>query len=851
MRTKNLSKRMMSVLLCCIVLLGIVPAVAFADGDPAGDAVYVSSTGDDTVGKGTQDQPYASLAKAVNEASDGSTIYLLSDLTLTDCARFYNKNLTIKSVDGSHFTVFRGTNVNAINDPTRSWYNPAMIEVDIDANGQSASLRLENITLDDQGLKNGTKFKQAGANTGDNTAIVQDAMIASYKSTASITLGDGAVLKNFGGMSAVRIASGSLTMEAGSQIVDDAVTNRTKTSGDYGPAGAVWSQSGVLNMESGSQISNVIGRALYADGGVATINGSISGIVPDIDMWQGGVGLAVHARNDASVTLGESGAISEIYNPADSIHADRAIVVAAYQSNFETKNGSVVSDITNCTTFILDDQGTNYSHSLLLNGKVTGCSTPGSMTRAFMGQITIGPDALITGNSAKGAGGLFYSNNGVHYQIEGKITNNTATSGMFYLANQSGGRVEAVMKDGAEISGNTGIGVRVNNGSLFKMEGGKITQNTGIGVWVTGKNTYTGASFEMKGGEITDNTSYGMMYEFRGAGTKSVINLTQGTVANNNEGGDGQIFLWGGTASDAYEHVYLQEGMSQGPLTIDAAIGILTLEEDYPEVNLGTSSTSADNKIIQLVKEEAGQEDWQLYGWRGLWFKPEQSADLTFSTNKLRSDKEMYAAYIPVDENGNPAADAQVTLVRIYNLDTVEVPLHGLTVGQPYALRFVESNTPVSQYTVTFDVNGGAFPDDTIPVTQTVDEGDFLNGNYWADWTPRYLDAQGEEAYRFDGWYVVDANGEVTDTLWSSTDRVLEDMTLRAKWVDDSVVVPDTGGEDDKPTDKTPIDLTVPHTAGADAAKTSDATNAFLWVVLLLVAASGLVVGVTHRSRKN
>lgn len=48
-----------------------------------GTAVYVSSAGDDTAGNGSQSAPYATLAKAVDVAKDGSTIYVMSDLAMT------------------------------------------------------------------------------------------------------------------------------------------------------------------------------------------------------------------------------------------------------------------------------------------------------------------------------------------------------------------------------------------------------------------------------------------------------------------------------------------------------------------------------------------------------------------------------------------------------------------------------------------------------------------------------------------------------------------------------------------------------------------------------------------------
>ena len=39
-------------------------------------------------------------------------------------------------------------------------------------------------------------------------------------------------------------------------------------------------------MNAGAVIRNIIGRAVYADGGTATVGGAINDIKPDSDMWQ-------------------------------------------------------------------------------------------------------------------------------------------------------------------------------------------------------------------------------------------------------------------------------------------------------------------------------------------------------------------------------------------------------------------------------------------------------------------------------------------------------------------------------------------------------------------------------------
>ena len=147
----------------------------------------------------------------------------------------------------------------------------------------SASLVLTNIVLDDDGKHEGNYYIQAqnspghvgesvfGDMTINHGDIAQDAMIATYNGVGTITLEDGAILKNFGGMSAVRLSGGELIMQSGSVIMDDEdLPARTKgktitgaATGLYGPAGAVWMQGGTITMEEGSKIADIDGRAIY------------------------------------------------------------------------------------------------------------------------------------------------------------------------------------------------------------------------------------------------------------------------------------------------------------------------------------------------------------------------------------------------------------------------------------------------------------------------------------------------------------------------------------------------------------------------------------------------------------
>ena len=256
------------------------------------DVVYVSAQGNDDTGAGTVESPVATLSKAVGVASKNATIYVMSDLTMTESASYYGKNLTITSYNGT-FTVTRGEGFAPKQDSARSTYNPAMIEVNSTEGPKTASLKLSNIVFDDSAKYEGEYFVQAdsegdghttvGSKEVQNTAIVQDGIIATYNNVGTITLGEGAVLKNYGGMSAVRIASGELIMEAGSQIIDEKEITRVKgATGSFGPAGAVWIQGGILNMNGGviggADNTVMTGRAVYVDGGTANVGGTLQNL---------------------------------------------------------------------------------------------------------------------------------------------------------------------------------------------------------------------------------------------------------------------------------------------------------------------------------------------------------------------------------------------------------------------------------------------------------------------------------------------------------------------------------------------------------------------------------------------
>lgn len=370
-----MKRRISSTLMALVLCLTLLPAAAYAAG---GTAVYVSSSGNDGTGDGSADKPYATLAKAVDVAKDGATIYVMSDLNMTSCARFYNKSLTITSLGDATCTITRGDNFAQQQDNARSWYNPAMVEVQT-TGGVGAGLTLTNIIFDDAGKKEGTVFAQAvsdgsvGAASNDNLVYVQDAIIASNATvTTTITLGDGAVLRNFGGMSAVRATGeAKLVMEPGSVIEDASSITRSKgDAGSVGPAGAVWLQGSDFEMENGAEIKNVNGRAVYADGGSVSVGGTISGIIGNPAMWQGKDGTAIHLRGSAKATL--NGKISDCTEGV-LVFVDKAVFEMATGSFLGNSDAAGIKTNEDPTWSLVnkDDYGTDRN-TITIHGEISG-----------------------------------------------------------------------------------------------------------------------------------------------------------------------------------------------------------------------------------------------------------------------------------------------------------------------------------------------------------------------------------------------------------------------------------------------------------------------------------------------
>ena len=252
--------------------------------------IFVSQDGSDEKGDGSEAAPYASLAKAAaaaNAAPDGKAeIILLTDLKALEAAQFTGRELSIRAAEGL-VTVTRGEGFKPVKDADGALYNPAMIELRAPEGTElpAGTLSLIGVILDDGGLHEGSVFEQPAQQTepqpaeepaaeaepqpvaepGEQPAVepvpetdqptpAAPADRSDRVQEAIVSVGDGgrlileatAELRNFGGLSAVRLGDKStLTLRASSAIRDTMTVDNIR--------GAILAaESAVIEMEEGA-----------------------------------------------------------------------------------------------------------------------------------------------------------------------------------------------------------------------------------------------------------------------------------------------------------------------------------------------------------------------------------------------------------------------------------------------------------------------------------------------------------------------------------------------------------------------------------------------------------------------
>ena len=567
--TKN---KLTLILIAVIVLtssvsIGSVYAAQQADADaPYTNTYYVSAGGSDSNDGLSEATPFLTLAKTADAVNSDPTpngnylIYIMSNLTSTACARYYDNSVTIMSDPNvsTIYTITRGAGFSSLSDTARGWYNPPMVEIEsndyANPDADQISLTLKNIIFDDVFRHEGTIFGNAPTpGVGTGTTFVQDGMITSYAWNATIILDDGAELRNFGGMRAVCAGYGAnVVMKSGSTITDirpNASTNNRQVS----TSATDWAANGEAAVSvSGGDTSGAVG--LKAAGSFFMYSGA----------------KITNIANAHSVKL------SGTYR----CFIDGEIGNMIGNKGMDTDPGGGGRGFKNAVYF------NGYGRTLDLYSDVPGSAV-------------IGPNANIHDNAIKcGAIGISRSVD-VSVKIYGKVNNNTGGTGStMNLAGTNGGGLYIVaggtiyLEDGCEIIGNRTTGLTSygaaasiqQNGSKLIMNGGTVSGNvspsSNTPASVSGIAVNKGnASFEMNGG-LVDNGVNGVW----------LFNNSTDTDCN------GQIILNNGTVSGVTVH----STVAYGTNTLNTYRNLFI----SPDVTINTGYVSVAGKQVKPLSAD-------------------------------------------------------------------------------------------------------------------------------------------------------------------------------------------------------------------------------------------------------
>ena len=440
-------KMIFSVILTVGLLLTLLPTAVRAV--PSGVTLTVnpsSALADDSNAR-ADGAIYKTLSAAVAVAKDDDIIAVAENITLTSKVYVGEKNITITSSDTANpVTISRGAGFATSADGSRpDGYNPAMFEVAVaivsTPSESASSLRLEHIIIDDKALN-----EKDPASTVDQLKNGQDGIIAVYGLSlggtsgrvASVVLGGGAILRNWGGSSAIVATEwAKVVMESGS-VIEDTMAASSWTSG-HGQA--IWLASGTLDMQKGSVIQNIVanGHGVYVDGGTANVDGTIKGLRGTNST--SGSGNAIQTRgNNTVLVIGANGLITDNYSWRGAVslwgYSLSVTVSGTVDNNHSTDRGGGISTA---------DYGS--------------------------GTITLKPGCKITNNTCvETGGGLYISPSGTQLIMEG---------------GEISGNRSGVNQDGSANAGQMGGGIGIRKyGDTTKLllQGGVIKNNTATGV---------------------------------------------------------------------------------------------------------------------------------------------------------------------------------------------------------------------------------------------------------------------------------------------------------------------------------------------------------------------------------
>ena len=479
-----------------------------------------------------------------------------------------------------------------------------------------------------------------------------------------------------------------------------------------------------------------------------TVDGAISGITGNANMWFGNDGRVWHLRGNAVGIL--TGTIENIEQSTNAVYV-------IYNSNFTMQEGSSLKNINGVGIQMFGNNG----GTVTVNGEITGCtnsaihmntaSAPsGEMTEEDRLHLIIGPTGTVHNNVGNMYGTVTAQVYNGLIDVYGKIHSNYSSdrAGITLATNWRTSTV--YLHNGAEISNNMAggtSGIAVAKGTVYMEDGSLVSDNIttgderGSGIYIE-----RDGHFIMNGGEVVRNASAG---SFGGVAFKSeeyhvselhpCAILNGGTISNNimnatiiGTGTDTEAYsVTGGTNSDISvvsgesanidRYLTISNEVTLSEESIYMQKGNYYIERPEEGVKLGNASTNGET-ALQKASTEKG---WSNTLLASFWAQADNSQTWVLSgLTKTNVDLPVYALVMPTDAEGNVGTNTEATVYAVTeNTDGIwSFTMPGGN-EEGYVVGLVQ---PTTNYgTLTLVAN---------PATLTEDVGGTVN--YTATYTP-------------------------------------------------------------------------------------------------------------------
>lgn len=505
--------------------------------------VYVSSSGNDSSGKGTSSSPYATIQKAYSRVGSGYNIILLSNITSTSTANFNTsgKTVILKSNGSSVYSVVRGSSLKSSLLSLASTNTLHVHNINFNGNGVSSTSPLLNVsgsstlnlnsgvtvqkavntsTYSGGGVNvtSGSSLNVNGATITNNKASNQGAGI--YNNGGTITFNSGTISSNTfsgsGGEGAGIFGWGGTINIKGGTISDN--KNAVRGGGVFmGNSGRIVMSNGTITKNSNAGIAIASSASMTITGGTISSNTSGFGggiivdeatldfsnaLVKDNTASSGGGGL--NCNSNSTCTLKSGTFENNSASSGGAIHISSAVV--NLQGVTLKNNRATGGDGGAAVVW----SGTLHMSSGTISGNVASSSGGGiSYLDSSKGTISGGTISSNTSSGGAGGGGIIVADGSNVMITNINITGNTATwGGGIALAGNAG--VPTLTFKGGTVQNNTATGnaggIDINNG-ILNLQGGNVINNKcntadnvgGIAVCCNGKYNYSS-------GNVSGNT---------------------------------------------------------------------------------------------------------------------------------------------------------------------------------------------------------------------------------------------------------------------------------------------------------------------------------------------------------